>query len=337
MKKSLLALAVAAALPVVAQAQTNVTLYGIVDAGVGIANPGAGGSSNVRVEPGVVSGNRWGLRGSEDLGGGMSANFALENGFTIDTGGAAQGGLLFGRQAWVGVKTGGLEVRMGRQYSPGFYTLATYDTMGLGYWGNTAQIAANVRVDNSVELSGGGGGLTARLMLGTGAENLVSASKKSGRFAGLGLNYAAGPLGVGFAYENYNSTTGTFPSNKVWNLGASYNLGAATLFAGYSNQDPDGNNNTVKAAWLGANVKAGAGNVLVQLMQIDPAGAAKSNTLALAYSHGLSKRTSAYASFGMVRNNSAANTPLWSASANIAPVANGGDPKAFTVGVRHTF
>ena len=79
-----------------AQAQTSVTLYGVVDAGIDFANHQVGGGSVVRQSSGNVAGSRWGLRGNEDLGGGLKAVFVLESGFDTDTGKSAQGGRLFG-------------------------------------------------------------------------------------------------------------------------------------------------------------------------------------------------------------------------------------------------
>lgn len=85
-----------------ANAQSTVTLYGIVDAGVLYTNNREGHSS-WELAGGNESGPRWGLMGSEDLGGGMKANFRLENGFNVANGALGQGGRMFGRQAWVGL------------------------------------------------------------------------------------------------------------------------------------------------------------------------------------------------------------------------------------------
>ena len=101
--RSALALALAlAGLPTVGHAQSSVTLYGILDAGVTYAS-NTGGSHVVRFDDGISYGNRWGLKGTEDLGGGLSAVFALESGFKIGTGRLILGGAQFGRQAYVGL------------------------------------------------------------------------------------------------------------------------------------------------------------------------------------------------------------------------------------------
>src|SRR3546814_1178975 len=113
MKKTLLAAALIVGFAGVAQAETSVTMYGILDTGYGYQNLKYDGdafageditakSSGLR--SGVVNGNRWGVRGSEDLGDGLRAIFTLEAGFDIGTGNSPQGdSALFGRQAYVGM------------------------------------------------------------------------------------------------------------------------------------------------------------------------------------------------------------------------------------------
>src|SRR5437879_4058794 len=99
---------------VVAHAQSNVTIYGKIDAGVtAISNDG--GDRNYKFEDGVLYGNRVGFKGTEDLGSGVSAIFTLENGFALGTGRLAQGGTLFGRQAYVGLKNAWGSLTLGNQ------------------------------------------------------------------------------------------------------------------------------------------------------------------------------------------------------------------------------
>lgn len=99
-----------------ANAQSNVLLYGLVTTAVTYVN-NAGGHSAVQLSPAGLQNNRWGLRGTEDLGGGNRALFALESGFNIDDGKSGQGGRLFGRQAFVGLGSNSLgQITFGRQY-----------------------------------------------------------------------------------------------------------------------------------------------------------------------------------------------------------------------------
>ena len=115
MKKSLLALVALGAFAGAAHAQSSVTLYGIIDEGL-LFNNNAGGKHLYSMASGVMQGSRFGLRGTEDLGGGLKAIFTLENGFDVNSGKLGQGGLMFGRQAYVGLSSQYGTVTLGRQY-----------------------------------------------------------------------------------------------------------------------------------------------------------------------------------------------------------------------------
>ena len=97
------ALACAACIPAIGHAQSSVTLYGILDAGITYVN-NTGGSHVVKFDDGVAYGNRFGLKGTEDLGGGLKAVFTLESGFHLGNGQLGFGGAEFGRQAYVGLQ-----------------------------------------------------------------------------------------------------------------------------------------------------------------------------------------------------------------------------------------
>jgi general bacterial porin, GBP family len=109
MKKTLIVAAVAASFATAANAQSSVTLYGLIDAGFTYVNnevatnTAKGSAAAFRMTSGNINGSRWGLRGTEDLGGGMKAIFTLENGFNLNNGTLGQGGRQFGRQAFVGI------------------------------------------------------------------------------------------------------------------------------------------------------------------------------------------------------------------------------------------
>lgn len=140
MKKTLLALTAAAAACSASGAafaqSSSVTLYGIADAGVSYQShvqsvPGQGGSL-FGVTSGGLSGSRWGIRGVEDLGGGLKGIFVLESGFNIDTGTSAQGNRLFGRQSYVGLQGDFGAVTLGRQQNALFQLFGEYDPMAVG-------------------------------------------------------------------------------------------------------------------------------------------------------------------------------------------------------------
>ncbi len=121
MNKKVLTAAILATLGGTAHAQSSVTLYGLIDAGISYVNnskTSTGSDKLFKYDDGVAQGSRWGLRGTEDLGGGLKAIFVLENGFNSGNGTLGQGGAMFGRQAFVGLsKTDVGSLTFGRQYS----------------------------------------------------------------------------------------------------------------------------------------------------------------------------------------------------------------------------
>lgn len=138
-------------------AQSSVTLYGIIDNGITYVS-NSGGSSLWKAASGSNLGSRWGLKGSEDLGGGLKAIFVLENGFNSYNGKLGQGGLEFGRQAWVGISHPWVgKLTMGRQYD----SIVDYvgpTTLNLQSWGSSLAHANDIdntndayRVNNSVK------------------------------------------------------------------------------------------------------------------------------------------------------------------------------------------
>ncbi len=110
-----------------ALAQTNVTIYGLIDTGI-VHETGNVAGSVTKVTSGMSNGSRIGFKGSENLGDGLSVIFLLESGYQVDTGAMGQGGLLFGRQAYVGLKSVDKgTVTLGRQYTPQYNTLVLAD------------------------------------------------------------------------------------------------------------------------------------------------------------------------------------------------------------------
>jgi predicted porin len=152
------------AISTAAAAQSSVTLYGIVDTGIEyVSHANAAGDHLFRMP--AVTGelpSRWGLRGVEDLGGGYSAVFTLENGFNVRDGSIGQGGRLFGRQAFVGIKAPYGTVAFGRQYTMTYLALMGADIIGPDIYGMGSLDAyvPNARADNSVTYIGAYKGVT---------------------------------------------------------------------------------------------------------------------------------------------------------------------------------
>jgi hypothetical protein len=141
MKKAFLLPALVAALPLAATAQTNVTLYGVADAAVGAADRGSSVGNSLQVFSGVQSTSRFGLRGTEDLGGGLKAVMNLEAGYSIDDGSAdASSSGLFQRRAVVGLEGGFGTLLLGRDYTPGYTLAQVSDVMSYGLFGNLLSV-----------------------------------------------------------------------------------------------------------------------------------------------------------------------------------------------------
>ncbi|PRX96398.1 porin [Paraburkholderia sp. BL25I1N1] len=136
-------------------AQNSVTLYGIIDTGVEyVTDANAKGDSILRM-PSITGElpSRWGVRGNEDLGGGLQAVFVLESGFDPGSGSLRQGGRLFGRQSWVGLKSPAWgTLSFGRQYSMGYWGIQESDILGPNIYAIASFDAylPNARSDNSV-------------------------------------------------------------------------------------------------------------------------------------------------------------------------------------------
>jgi predicted porin len=236
MKKTLIALAALGAMAGAAHAQSSVTLYGIVDIGLLRADSL---NDTWNVQSGNVSGSRWGLKGSEDLGGGLKANFTLEQGFSLDTGGASDPTRQFNRQAWVGVSGGWGEVQIGRIYT------AYDDVSGAinAMWDSTWSVENNFF--NSTTYGGAGDGrINNGIRYATpsfgGFVGAVSYSLDENKATKLNntaisLAYANGPFAAGFGYEVNEVGGGVIDPRKVTRFSASYDLGVVVLKGLYGN------------------------------------------------------------------------------------------------------
>ncbi|MEY4862964.1 MAG: hypothetical protein RLZ51_1059 [Pseudomonadota bacterium] len=321
MKKSLLALAVAAAIPAAAQAQSNVTLYGIVDTGVEYLNDDAAPSlkSGFRLmdTSATWNGSRFGVRGVEPLGNsGMSAIFGIESRLGVDTGNT--GGALYtptagsksdNTQFWnglayVGLRGGFGELTMGRQYTPGFYAWIASDfTANAGYqnWAlvGTPGMTGNasygaVRADNSVMLTSTMGGLTVRAMAALGEGDLTSATAAaSGNIYGLaGVWQATKTVAVtGFYHKSDSFTTTTMDTS--YGVSGKLDLGAMGLTLGYSNLELH-NGSDFDTLLLSAYLNVGKGKVFANAHKIDGSDGKNALNVGLSYVHPLSNRTSIY-------------------------------------------
>lgn len=258
MKMKLFAAAVAALAAGGAYAQSSVTLYGVVDAGIEYQNhaPNAAGVTGshdvVRLTSGNMSGSRWGLRGVEDLGGGLKGVFVLESGFSVDTGTSGQGGRLFGRQAFVGVQNQFGTLTLGRHQTPFYEFGLAFDPMAISTnYSITAQgTEFQSRADNSLKYMGKFGGVSATLLYSTGSNTGATSGNAfqgnageipgnyhTGREYSASLSYAGGPFSVGVIYDesNVGINTVALQDAKIRRaaVAGTYAFGPVKAFLGY--------------------------------------------------------------------------------------------------------
>ncbi len=330
MKKSLLALAALTAFAGVASAQSSVTLFGIVDLAARSVKNGNAGSIKSLSTNGQVS-SRLGVRGVEDLGGGLRAGFWIEGDLLGDTGNPA--GQTWQRRSTVSLIGSFGEVRLGRDYNPVFNTAVSHDPfayVGVATMGNlrsavfanaTAAVAA--RNDNSISyFLPAMGGLYGQVMIAAG-ENV-----RGNKYTGARLGYAAGPLNFSGAFGKSDKTGAMVDDLTAIIFGGSFNAGFATFHAIY--EQVDYSTTKRKLATIGAVIPTGTGAFKAQYVK-----ATNSTLIGLGYVQGLSKRTSVYTNFGRVANKApAAFTASPSGPAGMRP---GQTSTGYDVGIRHDF
>ena len=361
MKKSLIALAVLAAAGA-ASAQSSVTLFGVVDATLAF---GHGSTSNkTHLTNSGYNSSRLGFRGTEDLGGGMSASFWLEAGVANDdgqgaatssnnqatgTGAAVAGrqGLTFNRRSTVSLAGGWGELRLGRDYTPQFWNLTVFDPFGTNGVGTTATLnnpnsvsdPVTVRASNSIGyfLPGKLGGFYGQAQYYMG-ENLQTGAATEDDGSGLAVRfgYASGPFNVALAFAKTNFAVGDF---TTWNIGGQWDFGVAKLMGHYASNKLDGLTPATSLdgkGWLiGGLIPVGAGEIRLSYStyKVDTATTTPEiQKYAIGYVHNLSKRTALYATFAHLSNEGGAGLAL-----NQAGGAANANSTGYDFGIRHSF
>ncbi len=350
MKKSLIALAVLAASGA-AMAQSSVSLFGIVDAGVGyVDNATAGGKGKAGVYNSGNATSRIGFRGTEDLGGGLKAGFWLEGEIGADDGNASLGGLNFKRRSTVGLEGNFGEVRLGRELTAGYAKTSSYDLFsqtGIGQfaaWQNWGGVVATgdengIRSNNMISyFTPNFGGVKAAVSYGFDEQT----TGKAGRYIGGNVSYDNGPLSVAVSYDRLDFVGG---DRDAATLGASYNFGVAKLNGIIQQQKysydvgPDRKFNNYM---LGVSAPVGgAGEVKLQYARYDQKGNSvvekgTADQLSLGYVHNMSKRTAVYGTVAYLKNKD--NSGMALQSKNHSTAANGNEKQTgVQVGIRHSF
>ena len=366
MKKSLIAVAALAAVGA-ASAQSSVTLYGVVDTGYGVEQTKieAGGVTTKTRTTGLMSGNlsgsRWGLKGQEDLGNGLSAVFNVEAGFNSVNGDFSSG---FNRRSVVGLKGGFGQVLLGRDYTPmdeigggdyyqasdlvtgdGVITLSDGSTIGKDLYTNRA---------DGIHYAGEFGGVGVKAFVGyndekttTSTAGVTTVTRDRTEGYGVGVSYAGGPFRVGASVQQSRTknSTSTTAKQTQYGIGASYDFTAAKLYAHYIAND-DRDSKPMQQFGLGVTVPFGAFTLGAQYAYnywkgptyavayggttygFASSDKAKGHDFVLQGTYALSKRTDVYAR--------AARTDSWKVKTS-GTTAYKTNTDSFAVGVRHRF
>ena len=355
----------------VASAQSSVTLFGIVDAGVSYYNAKGGNLKQTQwaQSSSGYNSSRIGFRGTEDLGGGLAAGFWLEGGLNNDVGQgkASGGGLDFQRRSTVSLSGPFGEVRLGRDFTPTFWNNTAFDPFGTNGVGtniiDTAESSAfggtnpqYVRSSNTVGyfLPANIGGFYGQVQYGFHEQvNALNVNPETGEYMGGRFGYANGPLDVALAYGEstiLDNGLGNENKRKTVNLGASYDFSVVKLFGELSQAKIDRtvgyvglNDQKISGDLLGISAPIGAGLIRASYSgaKFDNGTAAadpKSSKLAVGYVYNLSKRTALYATYAHIWNRNGA-TLTTGGSPVIPAFSSTGKSSAngYDFGVRHAF
>ncbi|MCZ2497289.1 porin [Xylophilus sp. Kf1] len=325
-----------------AMAQSSVTLFGIIDAGVGYVKADGAGHTTGLLNGGNGT-SRLGFRGTEDLGGGLAASFWLEGALNNDVGGGASQttGFDFQRRSTVSLSGTFGEIRLGRDFAATYLPSISYDVSGQRGFEQIEQYGAagagmtgingTTRVNNAVSyflpatLGGFYGNVqyafgernsntTATTLangLSTGAQSPIT--DKTGNFIGGRLGYANGPLDVSGSYGSFADAVRTVGAAsyaedyKIANIGASYDFGIVKPMAFFQQDKIDGRatigDYKLNTLAIGATAPLGAGVLRAQVSRYDLKNSGNDATkVSLGYVYNLSKRTAVYADVARLNN-----------------------------------
>ncbi|MBB3009891.1 porin [Cupriavidus alkaliphilus] len=366
---------------------SGLTLYGVVDMPVEYVNRMGrgvptvvdnqlsyqpGGKRIAMPTTGGLSGARWGLRGTEDLGGGLSALFVLESGFGLDNGVPIAGGRLFGRQAYVGLQSELGRLSLGRQYTSLFDVLANFspNRYAVLYEPIAWQLGPNYREDNMLKYTGSFGPImaTAHYSFGTGLGSIAGMPLANGGNGetpgnlrdntawGAGVAYLANGFGAALGYDQWNpAAVAGQPGKASKAAGAlSYATGLVKVMAGYRWGSADAGDGTTLLRddyyWAGANYQLtpalgltlGYAYARLRLVRLsatapatEPANPWQVNFIA---DYDLSKRTDVYLTTAYARNAGLNfDTSALGFANGYFPTAGQRGMFGVAVGVRHKF
>lgn len=352
MQKKIIALAVAGLVSGAAFAQSNVTVYGVADMYYAYSSANsANQDSSSHINSGGLSGSRIGFKGTEDLGNGLKALFVLEYGLNADDKAGVVGSGAPTRQSFVGLTGNFGTVVAGALQTTGYdWSCATNPIGGSALDASAKLGASNLlacghagRASNAAAyISPTFSGFTfaynhARVTEGTNRNAVVGGPDGDASANLLSASYANGPLSAGLVWSKI-SMGNTNGSDNVteWGLRGAYDFGVAKLFGSYQRQNTGvvAGNDLSDNKWQVAVAipVSAAGTVALQYANNDIDGVRNdSSAYTIAYTHGLSKRTTVYGGYTHVSNERLATRAALS-----TPTA-GDNSSVLAVGVRHTF
>lgn len=341
--------------PVAAQTTTGVSLYGVIDTCIGLLDLGQ--VSRTYVGGGCLSGSRWGLRGTEDLGGNLKAYFTLESGFNADDGSAGQGGRLFGRKSLLGLSGDAGAVEMGRDYAPAYYIILPTDPMGLGIGSATSTIwsgspsAQLARADNAIAyVSPTFAGFSVRAQLAMG-EQAAPASPHGGNAKGLNLIYRSGDTFVGVSHARVANAANS-DDDSATTLSARQQFGDFSLAVIVQSGAWKGSRTVAapssatalfsrdyRSYLIGGSMRVGTGTVNTSYKWYDDRTTSNfdAGQLSISYVYPMSKRTDLYAGLSRLKNKGQSSYSVADASGAFTGVTPGATTGFVALGIRHTF
>ena len=343
---------------------STVTLYGLLDTGIEhVTNVASiGGLTRMPSLTGTLP-SRWGMRGTEDLGNGLRGIFVLESGFALDSGTSAQGGRLFGRQAFVGLSGAWGTLTLGRQYTMLFWSLLDADVMGPNVYGSASLDAyiANARADNSLVYRGTFSGVTvgASYSFGRDAVNAGPSpagtncagesgtdSKACKQWSAL-LKYDTPVWGAAMAVDEMRGGAGAFgglTSSSLKDQRISVNgyvkVAGAQLSGGLIRRDNDGSPALRRSDlwYVGAAYPVTPAFTLdAEVFRLDYKASPNKATLsALRGTYSLSKRTALYGTLGHISNDGSLALSVSGGAPGSNPSPGAGQ-NGVMLGMRHSF
>lgn len=323
-------------------ANSSVTLYGKLDVFAEYDTRGSQGT-RLALESGGMNGSRWGIKGGADITKDLRGIFQVEGGIYVNKGSSAQGGLLFGRQAFVGVESKVGTFTVGRQYSPFYNTVLSFDPFEQGYGSptNSGQVSAGTtRYDSSlIYQSPNLAGFTASAMAALGGQ--TGSTKRDA--TALAVNYNAGPFGASVAVQRDDHVSSSTATKRQGFVGASWQIASTRLMGGVSrvNVDPDTGDSTHRNEWM-----VGTRTAMTptgQLLLIYGRGKTndvedKSSALTAGWIESMSANTNVY---GVISNHTngpaSALVPMGTNSAGNYTVNNGDSALGLALGFQYLF